>query len=132
MGILQKKQLLFLPPFTVGVNSKRKEVVPGGANSFQKSKPHLEELPYPEKKSGIHSIISGKEAGGVYLNRGSVLPKNFITGDNVPRLLKKWGHLRKKWGHCGKNDGTVIWRSKFIFTSVYIITDHILTFNKQY
>ena len=42
----------------------------------------------------------------------SVLPRNFITGDNVPGLLKKWGHLRKKWGHCRKNDGTVIWRSK--------------------
>ena len=36
----------------------------------------------------------------------SVLPRNFITGDNVPGLLKKWGHLRKKWGHFGENDGT--------------------------
>ena len=27
------------------------------------------------------------------------LPRNFVTGDNVPGLLKKWGHLRKKWGH---------------------------------
>ena len=62
----------------------------------------------------------------------SVLARNFITGDNVPGLLKKWGHLRKKLGHCGKNDGTVIWRSKISFPSVYIITDHILTANKQY
>ena len=28
----------------------------------------------------------------------SVLPRNFITGDNVPGHLKKWGHLRKKAG----------------------------------
>ena len=62
----------------------------------------------------------------------SVLPRNFITGDNVPVLLKKWGHLMKKWGHCGKIDGTVIWRLKISFLSVYIITDHILTVNKQY
>ena len=41
---------------------------------------------------------------------GSVLPRNFITGDNVPGHLKMWGHLRKKRGHCVKNDGTVIWR----------------------
>ena len=40
----------------------------------------------------------------------SVLPRNFITGDNVPGHLKMWGHLRKKQGHCVKNDGTVIWR----------------------
>ena len=39
----------------------------------------------------------------------SVLPRNFITGDNVPGHLKMWGHLRKKRGHCVKN-GTVIWR----------------------
>ena len=38
----------------------------------------------------------------------SVLPRNFKTGDNVPVLLKMWGHFRKKWGHCEKNDGTVI------------------------
>ena len=57
----------------------------------------------------------------------SVLPRNFITGDNVPGLLKKWGHLRKKWGHCEENDGPVIWRSKISFPSVYIITDHTLT-----
>ena len=62
----------------------------------------------------------------------SVLLYNFITGDNFPGLLKKWGHSRKKWGHCRKNDGSVIWRSKISFTSVYIITDHILTVNKQY
>ena len=31
-----------------------------------------------------------------------------VTGDNVPVLLKKWGHLRKKWG----KNGTVIWRLK--------------------
>ena len=36
----------------------------------------------------------------------SVLPRNFITGDNVPGALKQWGHLRKKWGHCGENDET--------------------------
>ena len=64
----------------------------------------------------------------------SVLPRNFITGDNVPGLLKKWGHLRKKWGHlrkkwghCGENDGPVIWRSKISLPSVYIITEHTLT-----
>ena len=62
----------------------------------------------------------------------SVLPRNFITGDNVPGVLKKWGHLRKKWGHCGENDVTVIWRSKISFPSVYIINDHVLTINKQY
>ena len=62
----------------------------------------------------------------------SVLPRNGITGDNVPGHLKKWGHLNKKWGHCGKNDGTVIWRSKTSFPSVCIITDHLLTINKQY
>ena len=60
----------------------------------------------------------------------SVLPRNFITGDNVPGLLKKWGHLTKKWGHCGENDGPVIWRSKISLLSVYIITDHTLTVNK--
>ena len=60
----------------------------------------------------------------------SVLPRNFITGDNVPGLLKKWGHLRKKWGHCGENDGPVIWRSKISLPSNYIITDHTLTVNK--
>ena len=53
-----------------------------------------------------------------------------MTGDNVPGLLKKWGHLRKKWGHCGENDGPVIWRSKISLSSVYIITDHTLTVNK--
>ena len=58
--------------------------------------------------------------------KASVLPRNFITGDNVPGLLKKWGHLRKKWGHCGENDGPVIWRSKISLPSVYIITDHTL------
>ena len=57
----------------------------------------------------------------------SVLPRKFITGDNVPGLLKKWGHLRKKWGHCEENDGPVIWRSKISLPSVYIITDHTLT-----
>ena len=61
------------------------------------------------------------------LNTISVLPRNFITGDNVPGLLKKWGHLRKKRGHCGENDGPVIWRSKISLPSVYIITDHTLT-----
>ena len=40
----------------------------------------------------------------------SVLPRNFITWDNVPGHLKMWGHLRKKRGHCVKNDGTVILR----------------------
>ena len=50
-----------------------------------------------------------------------------MTGDNVPGLLKKCGHLRKKWGHCGENDGPVIWRSKISLPSVYIITDHTLT-----
>ena len=60
----------------------------------------------------------------------SVLPRNFITGDNVPGLLKKWGHLRKKLGYCGENDGPVIWRSKISLSSVYIITDHTLTVNK--
>ena len=60
----------------------------------------------------------------------SVLPRNFITGDNVPGLLKKWGHLRKKWGHCGENNAPVIWRSKISLSSVYIITDHTLTVNK--
>ena len=54
--------------------------------------------------------------------QASVLPRNFITGNNVPVLLKKWGHLRKKWGHCEENDGTVIWRSKMSFPSVYTIT----------
>ena len=29
---------------------------------------------------------------------GSVLPRNFITGDNVPGFLKKCGHLKKKNG----------------------------------
>ena len=57
----------------------------------------------------------------------SVLQRNFITGDNVPGLLKKWGHLRKKWGHCGENDEPVIWRSKISLPLVYIITDHTLT-----
>ena len=68
------------------------------------------------------------------LNRvgSSVLLRNFITGDNVPGHLKKWGHLNKKRGHCGKNDGTVIWRSKISFPSVCIITEHLLTVNKQY
>ena len=59
----------------------------------------------------------------------SVLPRNFITGDNVPGLLKKWVHMRKKQGHCGKNDGTVIWRSKISFLSVCIITDHLSIIN---
>ena len=62
----------------------------------------------------------------------SVLLQNLITGDNFPGLLKKWGHSRKKWGHCRKSDESVIWRSKISFTSVYIITDYILTVNKQY
>ena len=72
--------------------------------------------------------MQGRVLGG----RGgiSVLQRNFITGDNVPELLKKLGHCGKKWGHCGKNDVTAIWRSKVIFLSVYIITDHILTINK--
>ena len=42
------------------------------------------------------------------LNFCSFLPRNFITGDNVPVLLKKCGHLRKKCGNCGENDKTVI------------------------
>ena len=46
--------------------------------------------------------------------------EKFHNGDNVPGLLKKWGH-------CGKNDGPVIWRSKISSPSVYIITDHTLT-----
>ena len=66
----------------------------------------------------------------VLIQLTSVLPRNFITGDNVPRLLKKWGHSRKKLGHCRKNDGIVIWRSKISFPSVCIITDHLLTVNK--
>ena len=59
-----------------------------------------------------------------------VFCRDFITGDNVPGLLKQWGHLRKKWGHCGENDGPVIWRSKISLSLVYIITDHTLTANK--
>ena len=51
---------------------------------------------------------SNNETDRVALPESSVLPRNFITGDNVPGLLKKWGHLRKRWGHCGENDGPVI------------------------
>ena len=57
----------------------------------------------------------------------SVLPRNFITGYNVPGLLKKWGHLRKKRGHCGKNDGTVIWRSKVSFPEIQYINQNSRT-----
>ena len=35
----------------------------------------------------------------------SVLPRNFITGDNVPGLLKQWGHLRKSGDIVGKMMG---------------------------
>ena len=58
-----------------------------------------------------------------------VLPRNFITGDNVLVLLKKWAHFRKKWGHCGKKWWKVIWRSKISFPSLYIIINHILLTN---
>ena len=36
---------------------------------------------------------------------GSVLLRNFITGNNVPRLLKKWGYLRKNRDIVGKMTG---------------------------
>ena len=78
----------------------------------------------------IFFLISCAFHSSKFKNPTSVLPRNFLTGDNVPGLLKKWGHLRKKWGHCGGNDGPVIWRSKISLSSVYIITDHTLTVNK--
>ena len=55
-------------------------------------------------------IIPLEEPRTLLVDVDSVLPRNFITGDNVPGHLKMWGHLRKKRGHCVKNDGTVIWR----------------------
>ena len=56
-------------------------------------------------------------------------------GEQCPTALEKVGTFEKKGGgggHCGKNDGTVIWRSKISFPSLCVITDHPLTVNKQY
>ena len=50
--------------------------------------------------SAMHAATQLPDGGLTVMDIAcSVLPRNFITGDNVPGLLKKWGHLRKKWGH---------------------------------
>ena len=54
--------------------------------------------------------------------------EKFQNWGECPSALEKVGTFEKKWGHCGGNDGKVNGKSK----SVYNITDHILTVNKQY
>ena len=58
--------------------------------------------------------------------------EKFHNWEQCPRALEKVGTFEKKVGTLWENDGTEIWRSEISFPLVYIITDHILTVNKQY
>ena len=96
IGILSEvTTLLLLPPFLVGVNSYRKEFSPSGSTLIGKnllleeqilsckSRPYFNELPYPEKQTGInvsYKKLLSETRQGPLLEQGNILGLTWYNG----------------------------------------------------